>query len=230
MDFIFMLTRGDKTVEDCLELFDLITPLGLRHVGFKDIGVSFDVLEKLTTKIRTSGATSYLEVVSISKESCLRSAQLGRDLGVDRLLGGTNVEEILTLLKGSQTAYYPFPGRPHGHPTQLAGSPADVEAQCQAFRKAGCPGVDLLAYRSTEADPIDMMRAARRGLQGGYLIVAGSVTSVDRIRAIKQAGADAFTIGTAVFDGSYSPHGGSILSQLSAVVSDCQTVSLRHSA
>jgi hypothetical protein len=230
MDFIFMLTRGDKTVEDCLELFDLIAPLGLRHVGFKDVGVPFDVLEKLTAKIRASGATSYLEVVSTSKEACLRSAQLGRDLGIDRLLGGADVEEILTILKGSPTAYYPFPGRPHGHPTQLAGSPADVEEQCWAFRKAGCPGADLLAYRSTDADPIEMVKAARRGLQGGYLIVAGSVTSIDRIRAIKDAGADAFTIGTAVFDGSYSPRNGSILSQLGAVVSDCQSLGLRQSA
>jgi hypothetical protein len=230
MDFIFMLTREDKTVEDCLELFDLIAPLGLRHVGFKDVGVSFEVLEKLAAKIRASGATSYLEVVSTSKESCLRSAQLGRDLGIDRLLGGTNVEEMLAILKGSQTAYYPFPGRPHGHPTQLAGSPADVETHCQAFRNAGCPGVDLLAYRSIDADPIEMVKAARRGLQDGYLIVAGSVTSVDRIRAIKEAGADAFTIGTAVFDGSYSPSNGSILSQLSAIMSDCRAIGLRQSA
>lgn len=225
-----MLTRGDKTVEDCLDLFDLIAPLGLRHVGFKDVGVPFDVLEKLTAKIRASGATSYLEVVSTSRKSALRSTQLGRDLGIDRLLGGTNVEDILAILKGSKTAYYPFPGAPHGHPTQLGGTPADVEAQCRAFRKAGCPGADLLAYRATDADPIEMVKAARRGLDSGYLVVAGSVSSVDRIRAIKNAGADAFTIGTAVFDGSYSPRQGSILSQLSAVVADCETVGLRQSA
>jgi hypothetical protein len=53
------------------------------------------------------------------------------------------------------------------------------------------------------------------------LIVAGAVTSFDQIRAIKEAGADAFTIGTAVFDGSYSPSKGSILSQLQDVVADC---------
>lgn len=225
-----MLTRGDQTVEDCLDLFDLIAPLGLRHVGFKDVGVPFETLEKLTGKIRASGATSYLEVVSTSKESCLRSAKLGRELGIDRLLGGTDVAEILGILKGSRTSYYPFPGKPHGHPTRLAGSPDDVEAQCRAFRKAGCPGVDLLAYRATEADPVEMVRAARKGLDGGYLIVAGSVTSADRIRAIAEAGADAFTIGTAVFDGSYNPRKGSILSQLGDVLADCQRPGLRRSA
>ncbi len=225
-----MLTRGDRTVEDCLDLFDLIAPLGLRHVGFKDVGVPFQTLEKLAAKIRKSGATSYLEVVSTSKESCLQSAKLGRDLGIDRLLGGTDVEDILDILKGSTTTYYPFPGRPHGHPTKLAGSPAEVEAQCRAFCKAGCPGADLLAYRSTDADPLDMVRAARRGLDGGYLIVAGSVGSAERIGAIRQAGADAFTIGTAVFDGSYNPRKGSILSQLNDVLADCRDGGLRQSA
>jgi hypothetical protein len=225
-----MLTRGDQTVEDCLDLFDLIAPLGLRHVGFKDVGAPFETLEKLTGKIRASGATSYLEVVSTSKESCLRSAKLGRELGIDRLLGGTDVADILGILKGSRTSYYPFPGKPHGHPTKLAGSPSDVEAQCRAFREAGCPGVDLLAYRAIEADPVEMVRAARAGLNGGHLIVAGSVTSADRIRAIAEAGADAFTIGTAVFDGSYNPRKGSILSQLSDVLADCQGSGLRRSA
>jgi hypothetical protein len=230
MDFIFMLTRGDKTVEDCLELFDLIAPIGLQHIGFKDVGVPPETLEKLATKIRASGATSYLEVVSTSPETCLRSARLGRDIGIDRLLGGTDVAEILAILKGSNTTYYPFPGRPHGHPTQLGGLPADIEMQCRAFRKAGCPGADLLAYRSTDADPIDLVKAARRGLDDGYLVVAGSVTSIDRIRAIKDAGADAFTIGTAVFDGSYSPHSGSTVSQLKAIVADCQRVASRQVA
>jgi hypothetical protein len=41
MDFIFMLTRGDKTIEDCLDVMDEISPLGLTHVGFKDVGVEF---------------------------------------------------------------------------------------------------------------------------------------------------------------------------------------------
>ena len=36
------------------------------------------------------------------------------------------------------------------------------------------------------------------------------------------AGANAFTIGSAVFDGSYSPRKGSILSQLGDVVADCR--------
>jgi len=216
-----MLTRSDRTVEDCLELMEQIAPLRLGHVGFKDIGVSLTVLDRLAQAIRDSGAISYMEVVSTSPEDCLRSARIARDLGVDRLLGGTQVDETLAILEGSRTAYFPFPGRPVGHPTRLGGHPLEIEQHCRAFMRKGCAGVDLLAYRSTEADPLDLVRAARRGLGEGSLIAAGSVTSAERIQALKAAGADAFTIGSAVFDGSFSPAKGSTLSQLADVLAAC---------
>ncbi|MHB1103015.1 MAG: 4-hydroxythreonine-4-phosphate dehydrogenase [Devosia sp.] len=223
MDFIFMLTRGDKTIEDCLAVFDQIAPLGLRHVGFKDVGVAPATLRSLADRIRAAGAISYMEVVSETPEACLRSAQVAHDLGIDRLLGGTDVTRIQESLSGSQTAYFPFPGFPTGHPTKLGGKPDDVTAHCARFMEAGCAGADLLAFRATEAEPLELIRAARAGLGGGYLIVAGSITSRERIRAVADAGADAFTIGTAVFDGSYSPRKGSLLSQLGDVIADCET-------
>lgn len=224
MDFIFMLTRQDRTIADCLELFALIRPLQLRHVGFKDIGVDARTLEVLTRAIRGTGATTYMEVVSTTPEACLNSARIAAGLGIDRLLGGTDVVGVQEAIRGTATKYYPFPGRPQGHPTKLGGSPGEVEAQCRNFAARGCAGADLLAYRATEADPIDLVRAARRGLGANYLIVAGSVASAKQISALAGAGADAFTIGSAVFDGSYAPDRGSILSQLSAVQADCEAV------
>jgi hypothetical protein len=221
MDFIFMLTRSDRTIEDCLALFDLIKPAGLKHVGFKDVGVPKPVLAQLTERIRASGATSYMEVVSTTAEAALNSARVARELGIDRLLGGTQVDEIMAILAGTNTEYYPFPGRPFGHPTNLAGTALQVEADCRRFVDKSCAGADLLAYRATEADPIELVRAARRGLGKRRLIVAGSVDSAARIRAIAAAGADAFTIGSAVFAGAYSPAKGSILSQLRDVLADC---------
>ena len=222
MDFIYMLPRNDRTVDDCLDLMEQIRPVGLQHVGFKDVGVEPATLKALTNAIHASGATSYMEVVSTTPEACLASARVARDLGVQRLLGGTQVADIMQILEGSSTTDYPFPGKPAGHPTKLGGSAEDVEAHCKSFAASGCAGCDILAYRATEADPIDLVRAARRGLGAGkYLIVAGAVTSFERIKAVKVAGADAFTIGTAVFDGSYSPTKGSIISQLGDVVADC---------
>lgn len=225
MDFIFMLTRDDRTVVDSLELLELIAPLGLKHIGFKDIGVPPELLRRLTDKIHDMGAISYMEMVSTTPEASLKSAQVARDLGVQRLLGGTQVDATLEILEGSSTKYYPFPGRPIDHPTKLGGTPADVERDCRFFVQKGCAGCDLLAYRAIEADPLDLVRAARRGLgPDKYLIVAGAVTSAKQIQAIRQAGTDAFTIGSAIFNGAYSPAKGSIISQLSDVIAATEAV------
>jgi hypothetical protein len=217
MDFVFMLTRSDQTIPDCLEVLDEIRPLGLTHIGFKDVGVPPEVLAELARRITDLGATSYMEVVSTSREACLRSARVARDIGVDRLLGGTQVEDVLAILAGSRVAYLPFPGRPFDHPTRLAGSAADIEADCRRFAALGCAGVDLLAFRATEADPVELARAARRATPG-TLLVAGSVHTPEQIRALAAAGADAFTIGSAAFDGSFAPRMGSLRSQLRAVL------------
>ena len=204
MDFIFMLTWGDQTVENCLEVFDSISNAGLKHVGFKDIGVDHATLAELQGRIKSSGAVSYMEVVSTTSEACLNSARVARELGVDRLLGGFEVAATVELLAGSGIAYYPFPGRPEGHPTRLHGSPADVAADCKHMEQAGCAGADLLAYRAVDAEPLTLVEAARAALSG-ELIVAGSIDTRDQISALAAAGADAFTIGTAAFEGSFSP-------------------------
>jgi len=217
IDFIFMFTRADQTVEDCLEVFDTVARAGVKHMGFKDIGVEFDTLVELNRRIKAAGAVSYLEVVSSTREACLDSARAARKIGVDRVMGGTEAKAILEILDGSGIEYLPFPGRPVGHPTALGGRPGDVEEDCRRFEALGCAGVDLLAYRATEADPLDLVKAARRATRG-TLVVAGSVDSPQRIRALAEAGADAFTIGSAAFDGSFSPRKGALASQLGDIL------------
>ena len=46
MNFIFMLTRRDQTVDDCLETLDLVADIGVRHIGFKDVGVELHSMSK----------------------------------------------------------------------------------------------------------------------------------------------------------------------------------------
>lgn len=220
VDFIFMLTRQDQTIEDCLETFDSVRSLGIRHLGFKDVGVSIETLKALNWAIKNSGAVSYMEVVSETPDACIKSARNAVEIGVDRLLGGTVVEPTLKILAGTAIGYLPFPGRPEGHPTRLGGSPGDVERDCRRFSELGCAGVDLLAYRATEADPLDLVRAARQGT-AGYLAVAGSIDSPDRIRAVAAAGADGFTIGTAALEGAFSPRKGALTSQLEDILEAC---------
>jgi hypothetical protein len=206
MDFIFMLTRQDRTVPDCLAILAQIAPLGLTHIGFKDIGADESTLRALNAGIKALGAQSYLEVVATSPEAALTSARVAASIGVDHLLGGTQVRETLAILKGTPTKCYPFPGTPIGHPTQLAGSAAQIAAHTADFIAQGCAGVDLLAYRATEADPLALVRAARTACgPSAKLIVAGAVDRPSRIKALADAGADAFTIGSAAFDETFAP-------------------------
>lgn len=231
MQFIFMLTTKDQTVADCLRVYDEIRSVGLKHVGFKDVGAGKTTLEALTKAIHADGAASYMEIVSTSAETALASAQMGLELGVQNLLGGTSVDAVMLMLRGTPTAYLPFPGKPYDHPTKLGGKADDIQRDCASFMAKGCAGCDILAYRATEAEPLDLIHAARRGLgPDGRLIVAGSVGSAERIQAIAAAGADAFTIGSAIFDGSYSARNGSIRSQIEAVMRDCEAASNRRAA
>jgi uncharacterized protein related to proFAR isomerase len=80
--------------------------------------------------------------------------------------------------------------------------------------------VDLLAYRATEADPLDLVRR-RAALPTQQLIVAGSVNTKEQIHALAAAGVDAFTIGSAVFDGAFSPAKGSFRSQVQDILEAC---------
>jgi hypothetical protein len=223
MDFVFMLTRDDTTVENALDLIEVARPLMLRHIGFKDVGAEPSILHNLTAAIREAGAAPWMEIVSTTREAELRSIALARDLGVDLLLGGVHVEDGLRILAGSATLYLPFAGEPSGHPTRLGGAASEVEAQCRAFAAKGCAGVDILAYRATEAEPLDLIAACRRGLgEKGAVVVAGSVNSAERVSAIRVAGADAFTIGTAAIDCAYAPGAGPLAAQLRAVLEDCR--------
>ena len=95
VDFIFMLTKDDQTVEDCLELHEEILPVGLTHVGFKDVGVDKATLKALTDAINVSGAISYMEVVSTTDE-----AYSGMMRGVAEGLTDTEIALVADYLQG----------------------------------------------------------------------------------------------------------------------------------
>ncbi len=214
-----MLTHHDRTVSEALEVVAEIAPLGLKHVGFKDEGADAATLRTLNAAIKASGAQSYMEIVATTPETALRGAALAASIGVDHLLGATHVAEILDLLRGTLTKFYPFPGTPIGHPTKLGGDAAQIATHTKTYLAQGCAGVDLLAYRAIEADPLDLVRAARQACgTEGRLICAGGVDNPARIAALAQAGADAFTIGSAVFDNSFASGVSGVTAQLKEIL------------
>lgn len=217
--FIFMLTRNDRTVADASQQLQAALCLGVCHIGFKDIGLPLDQLKRLNMAIKAGGATSYLEVVSLDRESEIVSAQAAVEIGVDVLLGGTRVDDVLPIIQGTGIQYFPFPGRITGHPSVLEGSIEEIVHSAQAMTaRDGVHGLDLLAYRSVENVP-ELMKAVCAAVSKP-VYVAGSIDTPERIAVVKGVGAAGFTIGTAALEGKYPAHGKDLSSQLAAILRD----------
>jgi len=215
-DFIFMLTRQDRTVPDAAERLELALGVGLRHIGFKDVGLPFAALRGLNRTIQAAGARSYLEVVSTSREAEIASVRAALDLGVDELMGGTHVDDVLPLLAGSRIRYRPFPGRVAGHPSVLDGEAADIVASARALAaRPGVDGLDLLAWRSRH-DGAVLTRAVCAAV-AKPVIVAGSIATPEQVHAVRAAGAAGFTIGSAAMDGLFPAEGPELERQLGAI-------------
>jgi len=211
-EFIFMLTHHDATVPDALEVYGTLRDSGLRHVGFKDIGLPVATLAELARRMHEDGRTVYLEVVSVSADDELRSIRAARDIGVDVVMGGTHPDEALPLLAGSGIRYYPFPGQVVGHPSVLLGTPDEIAASAaELSARPGVHGLDLLAYRHS-GDVPSIIRAVV-GAARGPVVVAGSIDSAERIAAVTELGAWGFTIGGAVFE-AVLPAGPSVREQV----------------
>jgi hypothetical protein len=221
-EFIFMLTHEDVTVENAFEVHSEIRDVGLRYVGFKDIGLPFDRLKALTEVMHESGQEVMLEVVSEGKQDELRSAQASLDLGVDYLLGGTHAEEVAEILAGSGIRYCPFPGRVVGHPSQLRGGIEEItESARRLAAMEGVSGLDLLAYRY-DGDVSALVRSVV-GAVDVPVIAAGSMNSEERIRSLADSGVWGFTVGSAIFDGRFA-RGASLREQVQAVLAASRPV------
>ena len=82
-DFIFMLTRGDVTIADARERLPEALEAGVRHIGFKDIGLPRAEQKALAAEIRAAGAVLYLEMVSLDAEAEAAGARAAVELEVD---------------------------------------------------------------------------------------------------------------------------------------------------
>jgi hypothetical protein len=212
IEFIFMLTHNDVTVDDAREVLAQLFDSGLRYVGFKDIGPPPPVLREVTDAAHAAGMAVMREVVSTSAEDELRSLRAALEIGVDWVLGGTHPEAGAPIFAGTEVRYCPFPGIIEGHPSVEA--IAEHAAELTSYD--GIFGVDLLAYRHADADPIALTRAVAQAAHGP-VIAAGSVASEQQIVELEAAGAGGFTIGGAIFEGLL-PGGPSVAGQVAATL------------
>jgi hypothetical protein len=214
-EFIFMLTRDDRTLEDARAVYESVADAGVSHVGCKDIGLPEPELSSFLDAVRAHGGTTHLEVVSATPEDELRSAEAAVRLRPDYLIGGTQVADVQRIIAGSGIRYFPYIGRIVDHPCLLRGSIDEICDDARRVESQGADGINLLAYRY-DGDVPALVRAVSE-TTSLPLICAGSVDSAERIRELADLGVWAFTVGTAALDGRFVP-GGDLRAQLRAIL------------
>jgi hypothetical protein len=202
-DFIFMLTKGDVTIADARARLPQALAAGVKHIGFKDVGLARDEMKGLAADIRAAGARLYLEMVSLDGSAEAAAAKVAVELEVDVLMGGVRPALVEPLIAGSHIRYHPFPGEVVGHPSRLAGDiSAIARSAAELAARDGVHGLDLLAYRFAGDAPA-LIAEVCRAAGGKPVIVAGSIDCDARIAAVAAAGAAGFTVGTAALEGAF---------------------------
>lgn len=213
---IVMLTQNDVTVPDAHEVFQACADLPVKFWGFKDVGISKADTIRLVQLMKAQGKTTFMEVVTYTEEACLDNARLAIECGFDYLTGTKFFPSVVTALKGSPVRYFPFAGDVGGSPVTLKGTSESVLNDCQALEAAGVHGLDLVAYRYVDGDPVQLAKQVVAAAKTP-VIVAGSIASEERIRIINDINPYAFTMGSALFDQRFVP-GGDFRSNLKKVV------------
>jgi hypothetical protein len=213
-EFILMLTYNDRTVENALEIFRECKDTPVTHWGFKDVGLPVPQMKQLVNEMKQAGKTTYLEVVSLSEQEGLSGAKLAVEAGFDVLMGTVFFDSILNTLKGKPIKYYPFPGHVYNHPSLLDGEIDEIVAHARFLESKGVPGMDLLSYRYVGDAPA-LLRAVVAATNVP-IVSAGSIESYKRLAEVKDAGTWGFTIGSALFDKKFVPHG-TFLDNINAV-------------
>lgn len=206
-EIIVMLTHNDVTVSNARQLFAESAELPVKYWGFKDNGLSFVELGNLAKDMRDAGKSAVLEVVNFDERDLLKSMELAVKTGIEYFTGGAFSQQALAQAKEVGMKYYPFCGKAGGSPIELRGSHQSVIDDAKRLIDFGVDGVDLVAYRYKDGDPIELAKAAIDGVGAENLVIAGSINSRERMEIMNAVGPFAYTMGGALFDGSFVPDG-----------------------
>ena len=168
MDFIFMLTRNDRTIEDADCLVDAACDLGVRTSASRMSACRPPRCRSCVAAIRRRGGVCYLEVVSTTPRGDASVA--GSGAGARRRPDSRRHRSSRPRSASSaiSSRYFPFPGRPVGHPTRLGGLGGAGRRALRGARARSDAAASICSrIRATEADPLDLVRAARDALPGG---------------------------------------------------------------
>jgi hypothetical protein len=213
---IVMLTHNDFTVRNALEVFGSCKDLSAKCWGFKNVGISRVAMRKLIDAMKRHDKTTFLEVVTYTEESCFESARMAVEFGFDYLTGTRYFPAVGEYLKDKPVRFYPFVGDVSGSPVLLNGTTREILEDGKRLRQAGVDGLDLVAYRYVDGDPVELAKRVVAEA-GAEVIIAGSIGSEERIGIVNEINPFAFTMGSALFDGLFAP-GGDFRANLERVI------------
>lgn len=198
---IIMLTHNDQTVKNALEVFESCKDLPVNFWGFKDVGLPKDQMKQLIDAMKAAGKTTFLEVVSYSEEECMAGAKLAVELGYDYLLGTVYYQSVFDYLATQNIKFMPFCGKVSGSPSVLEGTIDEIIADAGQLLDKGIYGIDILAFRHKDGAALaeEYCRRIKKPV-----VVAGSISSRERIDFINRIDPWAFTMGSALFTENFA--------------------------
>lgn len=220
-NLIVMLTHNDKTVHNALEVFESCKDLPVNYWGFKDVDLPKPEMRELIKAIKDAGKTSFLEVVSYTKDECMAGAEFAVDFGFDFLMGTLFFPEVWDFLEKKEIKYSPFVGQVSGSPSILEGTVDSMVEESAFLAEQGVHGVDLLAFRHKENPEKlaeDFIRRSKVPV-----ILAGSIDSFARIDFVHNVNPWGFTMGSALFTKNFLPEG-SFRQNLEAVINKMESI------
>ncbi|MEM3670056.1 MAG: hypothetical protein QW737_05955 [Nitrososphaerota archaeon] len=201
-EFIFMLTHHDVTIPDAIEVFEEVKDTGLKFIGCKDVGLPLEKMKILFKKMKNSGMTTFLEVVTYSEEEHFSGVKTAIAVGADYLIGGMPwfAKKTLAYLKDNKVdiKYFPYIGEIEGHPCILKGEIDAIIKNGKEFEELGIEGINLLLYRYT-GDQKALLEKVVKELRLPIL-GAGSIDNFQKIQELVKRNIWAFTIGGAILE------------------------------
>ncbi len=158
-EMVVMLTHRDRTVANAIDVFESCKELGVSSWGFKDVGLALPAMRDLATAIRDTGASVYLEIVSLTTAEMLAGIEAAAACACGTVMGSTYSKEAREAAGAHGLRYMPFIGVVHSHPSILEGSIEEIAADASHVSALGVDGIDLLTYRHIEDDPARLLGA-----------------------------------------------------------------------
>lgn len=203
VEVIAMLTNQDRTVPDARDVFLAAARAPTEYWGFKDTAISDRDAIRLAETIRGEGKTLVFESFAESESDCLKAARFAIEQDCALLIGSAYHASVVALLDGTPVRYMPTFGRRSGVPRLLYGSHQEIIQDAREILNGGAHGLCLSMYRYQDGSPEELALAVSERMKPNPVVVTGSINSFSRLKAVREIGPWALTVGTALFEEAF---------------------------